>query len=128
MEGSVDMAFALLVGFFLIVGATGSVPLSGGFVVVAGALVVFFLVGALVTFMAGGRVSIFSSVGTRAILLVTTVTAAVTSETLDVTDTEMWDSGGLEGAGGEGRDRLAVSVSPLFSAANRSLNSLSSAL
>ena len=108
MEGSIDVVFALLVGFFLMVGATGSVPLLGGFVFVAGALVVFFLVGALVTFMAGGRVSIFLLVEMRAILLVMIFTAVVTSGTLDVTDTEMWDFGGLEGAGCQGHSSPSV--------------------
>ena len=122
------VVLTFLVGFFFVVVATGSVLLLGGFVVVVDALVVFFLVGALVTFMAGGRVSTFSLVGMRVILLVTMFTAVVMSETLDVTDTEMWDSGGLEGAGGKGGDRSVVSVSPIFSVANHSLNSLSSAL
>ena len=122
MVGSADAFFAFRVGFFLIVGAMGSVLLLA-----ADVFGVFFLAGAFVTFVAGGRASTFSSVGMRAILLVTTFTAVVTSETLDVTDTEMCDSVGLEGAGGEGGDRSVVSVPPSSSAANRSLNSLSSA-
>ena len=97
VDGSATVAFTFLVGFFL---GAGSASAPGGSAVVTDPL--FFLVVVLAVFVAGGGASTSSSAGTRATLLVTTFTAVVTCETLDVTDTETWGSGELEGAEGKG--------------------------